>query len=91
DVLKGDGGPGTILQPFTKPGTGTLFYNYEDDISKVDDENMVKEKSENSCITKVTVQYDVKEGFISNTSHVSIEPFTALVKYSNNHLINKHK
>ncbi|KAK2965997.1 hypothetical protein RJ640_000962 [Escallonia rubra] len=115
DVLKGDGGPGTILQPFTKPGTGALFYTYEDEISKVDDKHMVKEvrahkggylslgfnsygvrfevikKSENSCITKVTVHYDVKEGFISNTSQVSIEPFTALVKYSNNHLIKNHK
>ncbi|KAK3000882.1 hypothetical protein RJ639_020491 [Escallonia herrerae] len=83
DVLNGDGGPGTILQPFTKPGTGALFHTNEDEISKVDDKNMVKEvraskggylslgfnsygvrfevikKSENSCIIKVTVHYDV--------------------------------
>ncbi|KAK3021622.1 hypothetical protein RJ639_045255 [Escallonia herrerae] len=64
-------------------GTGALFHTNEDEISKVDDKNMVKEvrasrggylslgfnsygvrfevikKSENSCIIKVTVHYDV--------------------------------
>ncbi|KAK3035274.1 hypothetical protein RJ639_034797 [Escallonia herrerae] len=113
EVLKGDGGVGTILQPITKPGS--LFYTYKDEISMVDNENMVKEvhaheggyldlgfnyyglrfevikKTESSCITKVTVRFDVKEGFISNTSYVSIEPFIALMKYSNNYLIKNHK
>ncbi|KAK3012121.1 hypothetical protein RJ639_012510 [Escallonia herrerae] len=113
EVLKGDGGAGTILKPITKPGS--LFHTYEDIISKVDTENMVKElhthkgayldlgfnyhgvrfevikKTENSCITKVTVTYDVKEEFISNASYVSIEPFIDLLKYSNNYLINNHK
>ncbi|KAK3012123.1 hypothetical protein RJ639_012512, partial [Escallonia herrerae] len=94
---------------------GSLFYTYKDEISMVDNENMVKEvhaheggyldlgfnyyglrsevikKTESSCITKVTVRFDVKEGFISNTSYVSIEPFIALMKYSNNYLIKNHK
>ncbi|KAK2984368.1 hypothetical protein RJ640_005384 [Escallonia rubra] len=51
----------------------------------------VIKKNESSCITKVTIIYEVKEGYIANTIHVSIEPFIALVKYSNNYLINHHK
>ncbi|KAK3013562.1 hypothetical protein RJ639_009935 [Escallonia herrerae] len=48
-------------------------------------------KSKTSCTTKVTVEYDVKEGFIANTVHVSIEPFIGLVNYGNNYLIKNHK
>ncbi|KAK3023997.1 hypothetical protein RJ639_045017 [Escallonia herrerae] len=51
----------------------------------------VIKKNETSCITKVTIIYDLKEGYIANTVHVSIEPFIALVKYSNNYLVNNHK
>ncbi|KAK3031183.1 hypothetical protein RJ639_035340, partial [Escallonia herrerae] len=51
----------------------------------------VIEKSKTSCTTKVTVEYDVKEGFIANTVHVSIEPFIGLVNYGNNYLIKNHK
>ncbi|KAK3023998.1 hypothetical protein RJ639_045018 [Escallonia herrerae] len=51
----------------------------------------VIKKNESSCITKVTIIYDIKEGYIANTIHVSIEPFIALVKYSNNYLVNNHK
>ncbi|KAK2971311.1 hypothetical protein RJ640_001337 [Escallonia rubra] len=51
----------------------------------------VIKKTESSCITKVTLTYDVKEEFISSTSQVSIEEFSALLKYCNNYLINNHK
>ncbi|KAK3015447.1 hypothetical protein RJ639_007779 [Escallonia herrerae] len=40
DVIEGDGGPGTFLKVFFLPGS--LFYSWEEEIVKVDDEKMVK-------------------------------------------------
>ncbi|KAK3022727.1 hypothetical protein RJ639_046394 [Escallonia herrerae] len=48
-------------------------------------------KSRHSCITRVTLEYDVKEDWIANTSHVSLVPFIGFLRVGSNYLIANHK
>ncbi|KAK2999122.1 hypothetical protein RJ639_024606 [Escallonia herrerae] len=42
---------------------------------------------EKSCITRVTVEYDLKEGWISNASHVSLVPFIGFLRVGSVYLL----
>ncbi|KAK3001032.1 hypothetical protein RJ639_021812 [Escallonia herrerae] len=44
-------------------------------------------KTRNSCITRVTVEYDLKEGWIYNTSHVSLLPFMGFLRAGSAYLL----
>lgn len=46
------------------------------------------EKDEKSCITKATIEYDIKEDYAANASLVSIEPLKAIMKIVANYLTN---
>ncbi|KAK2999120.1 hypothetical protein RJ639_024604 [Escallonia herrerae] len=45
------------------------------------------EKSAHSCITRATIEYDVKEEAAANASFVSIEPLLNIMKIAANHLL----
>ncbi|KAK3011098.1 hypothetical protein RJ639_010592 [Escallonia herrerae] len=45
------------------------------------------EKSSHSCITRTTIEYDVKEEAAANASFVSIEPLLNIMKIAANHLL----
>ncbi|XP_059669416.1 norbelladine synthase-like [Cornus florida] len=49
------------------------------------------EKTENSCIIKTTVEYEIKEEAAANASLVSIQPLVKLMEASANSLIKNHK
>ncbi|XP_059669772.1 norbelladine synthase-like [Cornus florida] len=51
----------------------------------------VTEKSENSCITKTTIEYEIKEEASANTSLVSIEPMVKLMEVAANYLVKNKK
>ncbi|KAK3020301.1 hypothetical protein RJ639_046513 [Escallonia herrerae] len=44
-------------------------------------------KSKYSCITRVTLEYDLKEGWISNAQYVSLVPFIGFLRVGSNYLI----
>ncbi|KAK2977214.1 hypothetical protein RJ640_028419 [Escallonia rubra] len=45
------------------------------------------EKSAHSCITRTTIEYDVKEEAAANASYVTIEPLLNIMKIAANHLL----
>lgn len=49
----------------------------------------VIEKDEESCITKATIEYDIKEDFTDNASFVSIDPLMAIMNLVVNHVLVK--
>ncbi|KAK1366342.1 S-norcoclaurine synthase [Heracleum sosnowskyi] len=49
----------------------------------------VIEKDEESCITKATVEYDLKEDFADNASFVSIDTYMAIMNLVVNHVLVK--
>ncbi|XP_059627955.1 norbelladine synthase-like [Cornus florida] len=49
------------------------------------------EKSENSCITKSTIEYEIKEEAAANASLVSIQPLVNLMEASANYLLKNRK
>ncbi|KAL8095554.1 norbelladine synthase-like [Apium graveolens] len=46
----------------------------------------VIEKDEESCITKATIEYELKEEFTDNASFVSIDPLMAIMNLVVNHV-----
>ncbi|KAK1366343.1 S-norcoclaurine synthase [Heracleum sosnowskyi] len=51
----------------------------------------VIEKDEKSCITKSTIEYDVKEDYAANASLVSIDPLMVVMKLAAIHILAKTK
>lgn len=45
----------------------------------------------NQCITKATIEYEVKEEAAANASLVSIEPLTAIMKGAADYLLKNYK
>ncbi|KAH7835508.1 hypothetical protein Vadar_026785 [Vaccinium darrowii] len=48
------------------------------------------QKSKESCITRSTVEYDLKEDAAANTSMVSIQALLMVMKAAVNYLMNKN-
>ncbi|XP_074351389.1 norbelladine synthase-like [Apium graveolens] len=46
----------------------------------------VIEKDEKSCITKTTIEYDIKEEYAANASLVSIDPFITIMNFAAIHI-----
>ncbi|XP_059667428.1 norbelladine synthase-like [Cornus florida] len=51
----------------------------------------VIEKSESSCITKYTIEYEVKEEAAANASMVSVQPLVTIMGVAADHLIKNKK
>lgn len=49
----------------------------------------VIEKDEKSCITKVTIEYDIKEDYAANVSLVVIDPLVGVMEIVANYLTNR--
>ncbi|XP_059667426.1 norbelladine synthase-like [Cornus florida] len=51
----------------------------------------VIEKSENTCITKTTIEYEIKEEAAANASIVSIQPMVKIMEVAANYFIKNKK
>lgn len=47
------------------------------------------EKDEKSCITKSTIEYELKEEYAANASLVSIDSLMAIMNIANSHVLAK--
>ncbi|KAL8095556.1 norbelladine synthase-like [Apium graveolens] len=47
----------------------------------------IKEKDEKSCITKATIEYELKEESAANVSMVSIDSLIAIMNIANTHIL----
>lgn len=55
---------------------------------RIEVKDNANDKTGSSCVAKMTVEYEVKEEAVGNTSLVTIEPFVVLMKIANEHLLN---
>lgn len=51
----------------------------------------IVEKEDDGCIVESTIEYEVKEEFVANTSLVTIQPYIEVAQVVNNYLIESQK
>ncbi|KAM4076822.1 hypothetical protein ACJW30_12G094000 [Castanea mollissima] len=102
EVIEGDGGIGTILKKTYAPVQREKFTKYDNEKRMKELEVMegldlgltlfcvcfeIIEKDNDSCIIKSTIEYDIKEEAVANTSYVTIDLVAKIVEIAKKFLI----